>query len=171
MPKNMKIMVAAGGLLVVAMVLFMTFNVTGKEDPVTYEYDSAIERKLAEEVKAYLNEYLILEEHDSNIIANEAVLGYRTIMDSEIYNITDEHSDALNKKMRKAIDEYTSDTQITYDDLEALANGISKIILDTILQQLEQSTMAKMESYKEEYQTLVDSLQMQIDALNKKVQL
>lgn len=168
MPKNMKILVAAGGVLVFILVLFMVFNVTGKEDPVTYEYDSAIERKLADEVKAYLGEYLILEEHDSNIIANEAVLGYRTIMESGIQSITDEHSDALNQKMRKALDEYTADEQITYDDLEALASGISKIILDTILQQLEQSTMASMESYKEEYQALVDSLQMQIDALNKK---
>lgn len=109
MPKNTKIMVAAGGVLVFALVLFMVFNVTGKEDPVTYEYESAIERKLADEVKAYLSEYLILEEHDSNIIANEAVLGYRTIMESGIQSITDEHTEALNKKMRKALDEYTLD--------------------------------------------------------------
>ncbi len=168
LPPKMKIMVITGGVLVSVLVLFMVFNVTGKEDPITYEYDSAIERRLADEVKAYLGEYLILEEHDSNIIANEAVLGYRTIMESGIQSVTDEHADALNQNMRRALDEYTSDDQITYDDLEALASGISKIILDTILQQLEQSTMANMESYKEEYRALAESLQMQIDALNKK---
>lgn len=90
-------------------------------------------------------------------------------MESGIQSVTDEHADALNQNMRRALDEYTSDDQITYDDLEALASGISKIILDTILQQLEQSTMANMESYKEEYRALAESLQMQIDALNKKV--
>lgn len=54
LPPKMKIMVITGGVLVSVLVLFMVFNVTGKEDPITYEYDSAIERRLADEVKAYL---------------------------------------------------------------------------------------------------------------------
>lgn len=164
-----KIMILAGiGLCAVILVLFMVSSVTGKESPVSFEYDSVIEANLAENVRNYLDEYLILEEYDRNIIANEAVENYRIIMSSEAENITDEHTDAINRNMLMALDSHTTDSQITYEDLEALASGISKIILDTILFQIEESGMSKLDAYKEEYIILADSLQTQIDELKKR---
>ena len=127
-----------------------------------------IEANLAENVRNYLDEYLILEEHDRNIIANEAVENYRIIMLSGAENITDEHTDAINRNMLQALDSHTTDSQITYEDLEALASGISKIILDTILFQIEESGMSRLDAYKEEYVVLADSLQTQIDELKKR---
>ena len=164
-----KIMILAGiGICAVVLVLFMVSSVTGKESPVSFEYDSVIEANLAENVRNYLDEYLILEEHDRNIIANEAVENYRIIMLSGAENITDEHTDAINRNMLQALDSHTIDSQITYEDLEALASGISKIILDTILFQIEESGMSRLDAYKEEYVVLADSLQTQIDELKKR---
>ena len=169
MTNKNKIMIFAGiGLCAVILVLFMVSSVTGKESPVSFEYDSVIEANLAENVRNYLDEYLILEEHDRNIIANEAVENYRIIMLSGAENITDEHTDAINRNMIQALDSHTTDSQITYEDLEALASGISKIILDTILFQIEESGMSKLDAYKEEYVVLADSLQTQIDELKKR---
>ncbi len=110
----------------------------------------------------------LFSRHDRNIIANEAVENYRIIMLSGAENITDEHTDAINRNMLQALDSHTIDSQITYEDLEALASGISKIILDTILFQIEESGMSRLDAYKEEYVVLADSLQTQIDELKKR---
>lgn len=166
--KNKMMILAGIAICAVILVLFMVSSVTGKESPVSFEYDSMIEAKLAENVRDYLDGYLILEEHDRNIIANEAVENYRIIMSSGAENITDEHTDAINRNMFEALDSHTTDSQITYEDMEALANGISKIILDTILLQIEESGMSRLDSYKEEYIILADSLQTQIDELKKR---
>lgn len=166
--KNKILALAGTGLCAAILVLFMVFSVTGKENPVSFEYDSIIEAKLAEDVGNYLDKYLILEEHHKNIIANEAVENYRIIMASGAESITDEHTTAINQNMMEVLDEYTTDSQITYEDMQALASGISTIILDTILARIEDSSMSKLDAYKEEYTLLTDSLQAQIDDLKKK---
>lgn len=166
--KHKIILLAGIGLCAVILVLLMVSNVVGKEEPVTFEYDSMIEAKIAENVKTYLDEYLILEVYAKNIIANEAVENYRIIMTSGAENITDDHTAAINRNIMQVLDSYTTDSQITYEDMQALTNGISRIILDTILMQIEDSGMSKLDAYKEEYIVLTDSLQAQIDELKKK---
>lgn len=169
MPKRNKIIALAAGCIIIFLImLLMMSSVTGKEHQETFEYDNIIERKLADAVKGYLGEYLILEEQAADIIANEAVLNYRIIMESGTQNITDEHTEVLNVKMSDVLNKNTSDGQINHDGIEALASGISRIILDIILEQIEQSKMAGLESYQEEYQILTDSLQAQIDELKEK---
>ena len=68
--------------------------------------------------------------------------------------------------MGNILDKYI--TGISQEEKEAFVSGINKLIFDTILNQLEQSTIAGTEGYQEEYQVLTKSLQTQIDELKKK---
>lgn len=166
--KNKFIVFAGAALIVLAVVLLIAYASRVKDKPVSAsdsEYNTE-EEKLAEDVKIYLNGYFKLKEDEQDKIANEAVMNYRVIMKSGAQSITDAHTKALNEKMGNILDKYI--TGISQEEKEAFVSGINKIIFDTILNQLEQSTIAGTESYREEYQVLTKSLQTQIDALKKK---
>lgn len=165
--KNKFIVFAGAALLLLAVVLLIAYTIRKDEPvPISDSGYSSEEKKLAEEVKIYLNEYFNLKEEQQDKIADEAVMNYRVIMKSGTQSITDAHTKALNEKMGNILDKYI--TGINQEEKEAFVSGINRIIFDTILNQLEQSTIAGTEDYREEYQVLTKSLQAQIDALKKK---
>ena len=137
MSQKSKLLLWGGVLVVCLLVAVLVMNAAEKETPAAYTYESAIERKLAEDIKEYLGGYFTPEEADIEFVANEGVLCYRTILKSGTQSISNEHTEALNQKMRKILEEHTPSSKTTYSDLEALASGICKIILDTLLGQLE----------------------------------
>ncbi len=168
MSQKSKLLLWGGVLVVCLLVAVLVMNAAEKETPAAYTYESAIERKLAEDIKEYLGGYFTPEEADIEFVANEGVLCYRTILKSGTQSISNEHTEALNQKMRKILEEHTPSSKTTYADLEALASGICKIILDTLLGQLEESALSDMNDYQEEYLALTASLQAQINALKKR---
>ena len=169
--KKNKMLIIAGAIVCLLAVIMLGFNSDKNEtstQTISYTYNNITEKNLAQDVKEYLDLYIILEEADKSIIAHDAVLNYRTILASNVQSITDDHTEALNKNMKNTLEEYTTKEQISDSDLDVVSNGISEIILDTLLKQIEASSMASMEAYQDEYIELTDSLQKQIDELKKK---
>lgn len=141
---------------------------TQEDEVVTYHYNEA-ERALAEEVKAYLSQYLELSEQTSNEIADAAVQNYDIVMGSDTDVINDEITDAVRLRIRSAIFALVDSPELlTEDTLDALASGVTEIIWNAVLSELSQSNLASSEEYKEDYEYLIQSLQEQIDALKER---
>jgi len=160
--------------IAIAVVLCITcvgagFLVKQKDGtPVTTRKYSVSEEKLANEVKAYLGEYLLIEDSDSEYIADKAVKAYDTIVSSKVNTITDEHVRVLQDSIESVLNDYITDEQITYEDKEALSNGIAQIILNTIMERIEDSQYATVKEFESEYSALINSLQGQVKELQER---
>lgn len=141
---------------------------TENEHIQSYTYDTEAENVLASNVEKYLAQYVILDGENSSGIADTAVKSYNAVLSSGITAITEAHTAALEKNIRYALDNCLTEEQITENDFDALASGISGIILDTILSQIESSGADKTPEFEEQYLALTQSLQEQIDDLKEK---
>lgn len=169
--KNTKIVIA--GAIVLIAVAGSALLVKGKEgrleEPVqTYSYISKEENNLAEKVIEYLSQYVILSDSDSGRIADVAVQSYNTILTSGITKVTEEHTAALEKNIQYALNSCLTEEQISEEDFSALASGVSQLIWDSILSQIEVSEISAAPEYEEQYTALAESLQEQINALKEK---
>ena len=139
-----------------------------KEEPTTTRKYTVSEEKLANEVKEYLGEYLLIEDSDSQQITESAVDAYEKIVSSGVNTITDEHVRVLQDSIESVLNDCVTDEQISYEDKEALSSGIAQIILDTILERIENSQYASTARFEEEYTSLITSLQEQINELQQR---
>lgn len=166
LPKSVK---TAGIIALVAVVLIgSTFVFKKEEETETTRKYTVSEEKLANEVKAYLGEYLLIEDEDSECIAEKAVKAYDTIVSSDVDTITDEHVRMLQDSIESVLNDYVTDDQITYEDKEALSSGIAQIILNTILERIEDSQYASTAEFEAEYASLINSLQGQVRELQER---
>lgn len=156
-------------ILCIVIAVSVLANRGAEKEVKTYDYN-ATEQALADEVKAYLAQYMDLQEQTSNDIADTAVQSYRTVMMSDADVINDEITDAVRKRVRNAIFVLVDHPdQLTDDTLDALASGVTEIIWQAVMSQLSENELIVSENdRKEEYDYLIQSLQEQIDDLNER---
>lgn len=147
---------------------FANKSTEGKE--IVYSYNE-VEQQLADEVKAYLAQYMELPDGTSSEIADAAVQNYDIVISSGTDAITDEITDAVRKRIRSAIFALVEEPEkLTDDTLDGLSSGITEIIWNTVLLQLAliDSELPDNEEYRADYDYLIQSLQNQIDELKKR---
>lgn len=166
-------LIAAVGILVLVAVIGIIYihknKVPVEEDMQIYVYESETESYLAENVGGYLEQYVLLKDEEKGKIANIAVETYDTILSSGVEAVTEEHTAAIEKRISAALKEVISEEQITNEDMELLASGVSRLIWDTVKTQLDASVFQQDIQNKEEYKRLANSLQTQIDSLEDKI--
>lgn len=156
-------------IIVLAIIITVTaVLVTKNKEPEAVIYDyNATEQQIADEVKAYLLLYFALPDETAAQIADEAVQNYNIIIASDVDIVSDDHTEAIKQRIRIAmlslLDEETA-AALTDDDLDALSSGITSIIWNILLSQLETTT----DDYKEEYLYLSESIQNQINELEER---
>lgn len=137
-----------------------------KETAIVYEYDE-IEQQIANEVIAYLAQFLELPEDVAAKIADEAVQSYNIIVESNVDVIEDDHTEAIKQRIRSAMITLIEDVaSLTDDDLDGLSSGIAEIVWNAILSQIESVTVT--EDFEQEYYYLTESIQGQIDKLEER---
>lgn len=166
-------LIAAVGILVLVTVIGIFYihknKITAEEEMQVYVYESETETYLAENTVGYLEQYVLLKDEEKGKIANIAVETYDKILASGVEVVTEEHTAAIEKRIADALKEVISDEQITNEDMELLASGVSQLIWDTVKTQLDASVFQQDVQYKEEYERLANSLQTQIDSLDDKI--
>lgn len=144
-----------------------TYSKEKAKETVTYDYDE-VEQQLAEEVKEYLAQYLELSEQTSSDIADVAVQNYNIVVSSNVDTINDEITDAVKGRIISTMEALINQPEVlTAENLYALSSGVTEIIWNKILDQLNQSDHAKLEEYRDEYLYLSQSLQEQINSLKE----
>ena len=128
-----------------------------------------MEQKLADRTMAYLDSYIELPVATKNELADAAVQNYRIVMASGTDTITDEITRAIQDRLRSSMLALIENSdQLSEEDLEGLSAGITEIIWDVVLGQLQQYVdTADVGSSKENYDYLIESLQKQIEDLRK----
>ena len=144
-----------------------TYSKEKAKETVTYDYDE-VEQQLAEEVKEYLAQYLELSEQTSSDIADVAVQNYNIVVSSNVDTINDEITDAVKGRIISTMEALINQPEVlTAENLYALSSGVTEIIWNKILDQLNQSDHAMLEEYRDEYLYLSQSLQEQINSLKE----
>lgn len=163
--KQTKIVIAGVMVLCVAVGSVAVFA-KPKEKTVVYEYDE-IEQQIADEVVAYVLQFLELPEDVAAQIADEAVQSYNIILSSDAELISDEHTAAIKQRIRSAMITLIDDAgSLTDEELDSLSSGIAEIVLNAILSQIEEVTVT--EDFEKEYYYLTESIQGQIDKLEER---
>lgn len=167
-----KVLISGGvltGIILVAACLTAVFQATAKpqQEEKVYVYDVA-QQKLADEVKAYLSQYLNTPESTLNELANVAVQNYDTVMASDTDVISDEITEAVKQRVMNSMVALIENANMEDDSFEALSSGVTQLIWTAVLEQLSANEFVISENFKEEYNTLVSSLQSQIDTLNER---
>lgn len=165
MPKSVLIVTAFIILLIGVMIAVKLFS-KDKEDITEYHYN-AIEQQLADEVINYLNERVELPENAAARIANIAVENYRIIISSDVDVVSDDHTEAIEKRVREALnDNFSDDNNLSDNDKDGLSAGIAEIVWNTILSQIQTATeVTEISDLESEYYFLAESIQSQIDKL------
>lgn len=161
--------VLLGIILCIALAVKVSANKAAKREVKTYDYTEA-EQKLADEVKAYLAQYMELPDETSCEIADAAVENYNIVLTSDTDVINDEITDAVRKRIRSAIFVLSEQPETLPDEtLDALSSGVTEIIWNAVLSVLQSmpAEAVSSEEQKEEYEYLIQSLQNQIDALKE----
>ena len=165
--------VIATAVIVAIAIFYKKSNlpIDNEEEPKvqTYVYDNEMKTYLAENVGQYLEQYILLKDEEKGELADIAVQTYDTILSSGVDVVTEEHTSAIEKRITDALKLMISDEQITDEDMELLASGVSQLIWDTVKTQLDESASGKEIQYKKEYIRLSNSLQSQIDTLEDKI--
>ncbi|MCM1125008.1 MAG: hypothetical protein NC429_00915 [Lachnospiraceae bacterium] len=157
-------------ILCIVLAVKVSANKADEKEPKAYDYTEA-EQKLADEVKAYLAQYLELPDETSGEIADAAVENYNIVLDSDTDVINDEITDAVRKRIRSTIFAlYEQPETLSDETLDALSSGVTEIIWNAVLSVLQSASAetAVTEEYAEEYEYLIQSLQSQIDALKER---
>lgn len=135
---------------------------------VIYHYDET-EQRIADEVKAYLAQYLELTERASSEIADMAVKNYNIVMESDTDVISDEVTDAVSRRIKSAIVALSDHSgQLEDEALDALASGVTEIIWNAVLTKITESSISGTEEYLDEYHSLIESIQTQINHLKER---
>lgn len=166
---NKKIIITGAIAFLLVFCIFWglkSFSPEEQEEVTTiYSYD-LIERQIANEVKEYLATYLELSEQTSCDIADIAVQNYHIVMASDTNTIDSEITEAAKKRIESTMVALIPDSLST-KDLDALSSGVTEIIWNAVLEQVEKSDLIANENYVEEYNSLVQSLQSQINDLKE----
>lgn len=141
----------------------------GNTEESVISYENEVEQKLADRTMAYLDSYIELPVATKNELADAAVQNYRIVMASGTDTITDEITRAIQDRLRSSMLALIENSdQLSEEDLEGLSAGITEIIWDVVLGQLQQYVdTADVGSSKENYDYLIESLQKQIEDLRK----
>lgn len=141
----------------------------GNTEESVISYENEAEQKLADRTMAYLDSYIELPVATKNELADAAVQNYRIVMASGTDTITDEITRAIQDRLRSSMLALIENSdQLSEEDLEGLSAGITEIIWDVVLGQLQQYVdTADVGSSKENYDYLIKSLQKQIEDLRK----
>ncbi len=141
----------------------------GNTEESVISYENEAEQKLADRTMAYLDSYIELPVATKNELADAAVQNYRIVMASGTDTITDEITRAIQDRLRSSMLALIENSdQLSEEDLEGLSAGITEIIWDVVLGQLQQYVdTADVGSSKENYDYLIESLQKQIEDLRK----
>ena len=164
-PKGMLIGIA---LITVLLVLAAAAKLlTSKEQEIiAYDY-TVTEQKLADEVISYLNAHVEIPENVAAEIANVAVENYRIVLNSNVDAVSDNHTEAIEERVRTALSEYLpEDSALSETGRDGLAAGIAEIVWNTILEQIQTAT--EITDLETEYFFLAESIQGQIDKLEER---
>jgi len=161
--KPLQIAAAAAILLLLVIIVIVSRTKAARNEPAE-EYDySVTEQVLADEVIVYLENAAGLSETVSRKTANEAVESYRLILQSNVDVVNDDHTQAIQDRIEKALMEYVEeDAALSEEDISALSAGVAEIVWRSILSQIESVTDNVEES---EYFYLAESMQQQIQEL------
>lgn len=164
--KKLQIGIAAVIFLVIlAIIITMVKNRAPKEEAVeTYSYSNVAEQVLADEVFIYLHNTAGLGDAISVEMGNEAVKIYRSIIRSNVDAVNNGHTQAIQEQIETALEKYATeyDEDLSVEDAAALSAGITELIWQSILSQVESVTEDVEMS---EYFYLVESLEQQIQDL------
>lgn len=156
---NFSLIKIIGVILLFATVFVISTNAKEKaEIPIVYDYDET-EQKLADDIKAYVSQYISMPERQLAALADAAVKNYNIIIASSPKKVTDEITDAVKKRIRSIILSLASSPEkIEVETLEVLAAGTTEIIWNAVIEQLELTGFYENEE-------LMTSLQEQINTL------
>ncbi len=163
--KPLQIVAAAAILLLLVILVIVSRTKAAREgEEPAEEYDySVTEQVLADEVIVYLENAAGLSERVSGKTANEAVESYRLILQSNVDVVNDDHTQAIQDRIKKVLTEYVEeDAALSEEDIPALSAGVAEIVWRSILSQIESVTDNVEES---EYFYLAESMQQQIQDL------
>lgn len=160
-----RVWTAAVAVVLILCILVIAFFLPRKKSVQTYDYNET-EQQLADAVIAFLNEYVELPEEAAAKIADAAVENYRIIINSDIDVASDDHTAAIQERLKAAIEENGRSVPITGEDLEGLSLGIAEIVWGMIHAQIE--TVTGGTDLESDYYYLADSIQTQIDKLEER---
>ena len=161
--KNKKTIIVLGVVIVLCCIfVFVSMLFTGEEEVKEYAY-TAKEQALADKVKIYLQENAVLSENAVAEVANEAVENYRLILNSDIDTVSDDHTQAIQARIRTCMEDTE---EITNQDINGLSAGVAAMVWETILEQIKENAEGTDPGL--EYYSLTESLQAQIKALEER---
>lgn len=163
--KKAKVLLLVGIIATVLSVVFIIFCFPEKEGNGTDKNYNEVEQQIADSVKSYLSLYIELTEEEAAQAADAAVENYNIIMSSGVDVVNDSHTDVIKKRIGEALTLIEETKNLTEDEFEGLAAGITEIIWNAVLSQIEESVVPDEDDYKQEYLYLTESIQKQIDAL------
>ena len=163
-PKSMMIGIVIAAVLIIGIAIVVKISSDKEQDITTYDYN-AVEQQLADEVAVFLNNHIELQKNAVAEIANAAVENYRIIVNSDVDIVNDDHTAAIERRIRSAMIALIDDAALLTDDnLDGLSSGVAEIIWDIILGQIETTES----DYKQEYLYLSESIQDQINQLEQR---
>lgn len=163
--RNRLILAGIVVMVIIALLMVVYLLSNKKEDTVNYDYNT-IEQQIADNVKEYLSFYFELPEEISSQVAHEAVKNYNVIMTSGVDVVNDGHTEIIKQRIREAILILAEGAEeLAEDELDGLAAGITEIIWNAILDQIEEVVVTN--DYEQEYTYLTESIQKQIDELTR----
>ncbi len=158
--------IAAIFIIVLVFLMLVYLSSNKKVELTDYDYN-AIEQQIADNVKEYISLFIELSENVSAQIADEAVKSYNIILTSVGTDaVKDEHTEIIKQRIRETIFALigNGDTEgFAEDELDSLAAGITEIIWNAVLSQIEEVVVTN--NYEQEYTYLIESIQKQIDDL------
>lgn len=163
-------LIGAAFLIVLAGIIIAAKLFAKDNESITDYHYNAIEQQLADEVANYLNERVEIPENTAAEVANIAVENYRIVVNSSVDVVSDDHTEAIEKRIREALDANIPDNDsLSEDDKAGLSAGIAEIVWNTILSQLQTITSgAETSDLENEYYFLAESIQGQIDKLQER---
>ena len=152
------------------MGVFYTDKHTKEETKQIYAYENDIEKTLAENIRKCLEQYVLLNDDEKEKIAITAVKVYNMILSSGVEVVTEEHTLAIKSIFFDKLNEIVSEGQITDEDKELLVCEMSQFVWTTLKEQLETRFLENDVNYGEKYERLSNSLQIQIELLEKTIE-
>ena len=164
--KTMKIVAGAAILLLLIIIITAVRLRAPKEEPVEYGPYTVTEQVLADEVIVYLQNAAGIGEPVGAKTADEAVVTYRLILQSDVDLVNEDHTQAIQDRISAVLMEnIEADAALAEADIPALSAGVTEIVWKTILSQIESATDNVEES---DYFYLAESMQQQIRELEER---
>lgn len=166
MLSNKRILLAGiiGAALLVSIIIIFFYSkiFQKKENAEVKEYNTA-EQQIVDSVKAYISLYMELTDEEAAQVADAAVENYNIIISSNVEVVNDSHTDIIKKRIGEALTLIEETKNLTDDEFDGLTAGVTEIVWNAVLSQIEGSAVP--DDYKQEYLYFTESIQKQIDAL------